>query len=358
MIKHTASEEDPGLMLLLLAHWKTILIISFCGAVLAYGISWIVPQKYESSATIYVHAEPLGASAMAASMLGIPLSNRNTAGYIMSVMEGRPMKRLVAQSLDAADAKKLRLSIDPLPIRVEEDQRRGCLVLVCRTYNPHLASKIANQVLDNLSTLMVSSSTHKTKYLAKRLEETQSELDKAGNDLRRFEEKNTLSMISQDTKPLIDRLTSIETELMVRDTSLRAMDSELATAVDPEVLLNLKVRRQAEQSARDYIAKQANELRQQVSTLPAIAQQYAVLQRRIAVLGKTFEILSQEYQTARLTQVGEDGDYEIIERAEPVFEPVSPRKFWTAVMGAVLAFLVTWSCLYVRTGTPGKSAKR
>lgn len=349
------ADEMQGLMILLLTHWRSILIASLVGAALAYGISWLIPKSYESSATIYTRDEPLGKTAMAAGMMGVSLSSNNTSGYIMSIAESRPTKHMVAKSIKPEDASRLDLDIFPLPVEVKEDSRKGCIVLTCRTYDPHLSAQIVNLVLDSLGKTMFTSSKRKTQYLSKRLDETQSELAVVGADLRRFEETHNIALIAEDSKSVIGKLTEVEAEQLRVDALLQSMNSELANAVDPEALVDLKVRTRAQQAASDYIASQASELRRKISTMPAVAQQYAVLQRRMTVLEKTFELLSEQYQMASISQVGEGGDYEVIERAEPALQPASPRKLWVAIAGGCLAFMWSLAVLYVRAGKPRRS---
>ena len=72
-----------------------------------------------------------------------------------------------------------------------------------------------------------------------------------------------------------------------------------------------------------------------------MAADYARLERNIAVYSKTFEILNQQYQLERITQKGEDGDYQIVDRAQPDPKPVAPRKSTNAAVGGVLCFMLT-----------------
>lgn len=347
--KRPAYQEDE-LLPLLLSRWKRVALITFLGACVGLAISLIAPKKYESSATVYVHSSNLGNASAAADMLGISMGGGSSSEYLLSVLDSRPLKTLVKAHLRPDDAARLELDEKPLPVKVTNDSRKGSLVLVCRTYSPELSATIINLMLDNLGKVVVSSSRRKSDYFAKRLDETQVELDKAGEALRRFEETHNIAMLTDDTRSAIDKLSNLEADLMKQNASIKSIDSELVNSADPEALVALKVRRRSEQSSRDYLAAQTDKLRKQISAMPAVAQQYAIRERRIAVLQKTFEMLSERYETSALSPVGEDGDYEVIERAEPVMRPASPKKSWSAIAGGVMAFLLTCCVLYVRGG--------
>jgi len=268
------------------------------------------------------------------------------------VLESRPLKALVTRKLEPSVVDKLQLSDEPLPVRITEDKRKGSLILTCRTNDPKLSAKVINLMLDNLSLVVVSSSQRKSQYLQKRIDETQQQLALEGRKLRRFEETHNIADLTEDAKASIVQMSNVEAELMRLNASLKSIDSELASSVDPEALVELKVKRRSEQSSRDYVAAQYAKLKRQMASMPAVGQQYSTLQRRIGVLEKTYEALSEHYQSSALSRVGEDGDYEIIERAEPVKRPVAPRKLWLTVMGGVLGFLLSCVSVYINGGSP------
>ncbi len=134
---------------------------------------------------------------------------------------------------------------------------------------------------------------------------------------------------------MVDELGKLEGQQVAHRCRLAAGGSQLENAGNLSALVDLQVRKKSLESGRNYIIEQERQLHNKIGRLPAVAADYARLERNIAVYSKTFEILNQQYQLERITQKGEDGDYQIVDRAQPDPKPVAPRKSTNAAVGGV-----------------------
>jgi uncharacterized protein involved in exopolysaccharide biosynthesis len=173
-----------------------------------------------------------------------------------------------------------------------------------------------------------------------------------------FAQHNDIAQIDEQTKGIIKQLGDLDARLLALDVELQDVASQLSNAGELNSLVDLEVRRKAIESSRSFILTQRDDLRAQLGHLPEVAVTYARLERKIVLLGKTYELLTQQYQLARITQQGEDGDYQIIDHARPELRPVAPRRGVLSVAGGALALVVACFGIILRRSEDRRKAAR
>ncbi|MGC8863166.1 MAG: hypothetical protein ACP5R5_10390, partial [Armatimonadota bacterium] len=224
---------------------------------------------------------------------------------------------------------------------VVKEKRDGTVEIVAKSRSPYLSARIVNTMLDCLDRMVITTSRRKVEFISARLKETMRDLRKAEDDMRRFQEKNNVALVDEQARALIQRLSELDGRLLALDVELENLSSRLANAGELESLVDYEVQKKALESSRSVVLAERADLQQQLTRLPEVATEYGRLKRRLDVLSKTFEVLTEQYQLQRITQQGEDGDYQIIDRARPITREVSPRTMVNTAMGGALAFFLT-----------------
>jgi uncharacterized protein involved in exopolysaccharide biosynthesis len=154
--------------------------------------------------------------------------------------------------------------------------------------------------------------------------------------------------IDEMSKEMIRQLGELDGRLIVLDQELQAVISELSNAGRMNVLVEQEVRRRALESSKEYLVARREELHKQLTKLPAVGAEYVRLQRDVMVLTKVFELLTEQYQLTSITQKGEDGDYQIIDRARPNHKKVAPRTMVNTALGGFLTFILAGIAINLR----------
>ncbi|MCX8052680.1 MAG: Wzz/FepE/Etk N-terminal domain-containing protein [Armatimonadetes bacterium] len=349
---HTTDELDPiGFLVPLMGKWKLLSLATVIGALAGFLISQLMPRVYQSRATIYA-MQSGGASSLLRSLpvpLGAIGTSGTTASYYAALLESETMFRNVIARLKlthirefAGEKPDIEEALRRLKKRVDvKEKRDGTVEIMIRCQSPYLAARIGNTMLDCLDGMVVTSARRKVAFISARLEETMRDLRKAEDDMRRFQEENDIALVDEQTRALISELSELDGRLLALDVELEEVSSRLTNSGDLESLIDDEVRKRAIESSRNYVLARRAALQEKLTRIPHVAVEYARLQRRIAVLNKTFEILTEQYQLQRITQQGEDGDYQIIDRARPNTRKVSPRTAVNTVLGGALAFTLT-----------------
>lgn len=333
----------------LLPRWKLLLLVFVLGGVASFFISRMLPKQYSSMASIYVQ-QSSGAMSILRN-LPVPVASGSSSlnGYLVTLLQSQSMRISVIDRLQLRDNKKLfpkeRPSIaDTLEklgsIVAVSESKSGGVIITVTTIDSQLAADIANTMLDLLSKYVVTASRKKADFTFVKLQETEDKLDVAEEKLMKFLESNDVAAIDEQTKQMIEALGLLDERLTSVEAEIKQVDSELENSGDMETLIGLEVRKRALVSSRDYIQSQRNDIRKKLAKLPEVAAKYAKLQREILILSKSFELLTEQYEMAQITQKGEDGDYQIIDRARPNPNKVAPRNGLNALLGAMLCLFV------------------
>lgn len=346
-----------GLVLPLFERWKLILLLTLIGAAVAFGISRMIPKTYVAKALVY----PKQSDTTSQLLRGLPIlvggSDRSYSGYILTLLQSETLLGSVADKLHLNTRRDFTFGKSLKPEEVLErlrkqitvvENKNGSIQIAVKAANPYLAAAIANSMLDRLDKMVVRTSRRKVDFISQKLEETTRDLQKAEDEMLAFQERHDIAAIEEQTTGLIDQLTELDGRLLVIDVELEEVRSRLANAGELNSLIDDQVRQKALEASRNRIVEARSRLQEKMLTLPSVAVKYGRLKRRIAVLSKTFELLTEQYQLARITQQGEDGDYQIIDRARPKTKKVAPRTLVNAVAGGFLggllgAVIATWS---------------
>lgn len=337
----------------LFAHWKLLAAVTLLGAVAGFAISKVLPKTYQSSATIFVQQS----SGMTNIFRDLPFatgssSGGTSSGYLLTVLQSATLSKIVNRRLHIYHNKNYM----PNGLNIQEN-KNGSITLSAKAHDPKLAANIVNTMLDSLGSLVITQSKRKTDFISQKLDETTRNLSRAEDRLKDFLEKNDVAAIDEDTRSLIQQMAEMDSRLLSVDQELEGVKSELANAAELNSLVDLEVRKRSLESSRDYVLKQREELRVKMSKLPSVAAQYARLQRNVTVLSKTYELLVEQYQLANITRKGEDGDYQIVDRAEPNRVKIAPRTTVNTALGGMLCFFIAAMAISVRVTTDKHKAR-
>ena len=331
----------------LTARWKLLLVIGFLGCVGGFLYSRTLPRIYASSATIYVQQAQGAAGVLRNLPVALVSSSGGTSyGYILTLLRSESLRNLAIKNLKLLDNQKFTYGEKLTDIqalgRLSKmvwvlDGKDGSIALGAETRDPELAANIVNTMVDGLGKLVQTASTRKANFIEHKLNTTSNDLARAEEEMSKFMETHDVAMIDEQTKGMIQQLGELDIRLLDLDAKLQSLDSDLTNEGDLNRLVDKEVERKSLEQSRNYIVGERDKLKAQLDKLPEVGTQYARIQRKITVLDKTFEMLTEQYQLARITQKGEDGDYQVIDRAWPNLHKVAPKTISVCLMGGIAA---------------------
>lgn len=362
--EHEELVDLSDLVLPVLARWKLLLAMMVLGAIVAFAVSRSLPKTYQATAVVYPKQSRPGMDLLR----GLPIAmggDSGSSGYLITVLQSETLRKSVMDKLRLASDRRFsegkRMTTEDALAALKrmvdvKETRSGGITIVVQARNPYLAARIANALLDGLDRMVVRTSKRKADFISEKLADTSRDLEEAEDRLLAFQERNDIAVLDDETKGLIDQLTQLDSRLLVMDVDLQGVRSQLENAGELSDLVDLQVRLKALEASRQYVLETRERLQSRLVQLPAIAATYGRLKRNLAVLTKTYEVLTEQYQLARITQQGEDGDYQIVDRALPKTRKVAPRNMANAAVGGVIGGLFGLTVLTLHR--PSRTRKR
>jgi uncharacterized protein involved in exopolysaccharide biosynthesis len=355
--------------LLVIVKWRRVVLLNVLAvAVGAAVLSFIVPAWYESHASI-IPTEATGGDIGLFSLLetSFPLLRIPGVSAPSETMVAVLTSRRVAQEVIEENglrkvyrARTMDHALRSLSRRVSVDvDENGVVRVRAEARDPELAVAIVRSHLSSLEryNMEVRSTTGRRarEFVEGRIEQASADLRVAENAFAAFQRKHSSFQIDEQARAAITAMSEIESRAATAEIKL-AMLRTYASPSHPEVRrLENEVRRYREalESVRTgETGGGAPDLVDGIvltplSTLPAVAIEYARLARDVEVLNTVYLFLVQELETAKIQEAKDTPTIQVLdEPARPDLRARPIRKLMVAigaliglVVGVCLAFL-------------------
>lgn len=224
------------------------------------------------------------------------------------------------------------------------------LAIAYEDIDPDFATEVVNYFVELLdrkfATIGGNRNIRQRDLLETKLAEVQDEISRTEEELQAFQRKHGILSPQILATEQVALLGEMRARLINKQIEIQTY-SEFAYINDP-VLVRLKAERDQLQTAisdmenRNFggIPGENNQ------DIPALAVEYARLERDIRIQGKIFEVLSQQYELSKLSLEGKEPIFQVLELADvPDLKsgPSRPRRVIVATIGAfffsvILAF--------------------
>ena len=247
--------------------------------------------------------------------------------------------------------------------KITDDKKSGVITIEVQDTDPVRARDLAQAYLDELNTLVNKTSTSTARqeriFVERRLHDVQNDLESAQIELSDFSSKNTTVDISAQTRAVVDVGARLEGEIVAERSGLESMrqaytdDNFHVREAQARIgVLQHELNKLAGSStpapASGSAQPTAGELYPPLRQLPRLAVRYADLYRRVKVQEAVFELLTQQYEMARIEEAKDIPVVRIIDPAGvPEKKSFPPRVILSAVL-TLLAFAATSAFLLLR----------
>lgn len=310
---------------------------------LALVIAFTMPKQYESSARIMPPSSSMGGTALLAALAGRAGGSLgslgalasgflggggNTSLFIELLRSGTVSGHLIDRfDLQHIYHKRYRVDTGKYlahHTKIVDDKKSGVITLTVTDTDPTRARDIAQGYLDELNRLVTStntSSAHQERiFIEKRLHGVQDDLQKAQQQLSEFSSTHSTVDIKEQARAMVDAASRLQAQLIVEQSGL---DSLRQTYGDGNVRIRSAQARIAELQAQitkmggsskalsaddssranaDDAASRNEDLYPPLRQLPRLAVPYANLYREVQVQEAVYELLTQQYELARIQE--------------------------------------------------------
>jgi uncharacterized protein involved in exopolysaccharide biosynthesis len=375
--------------MLLWQHRRLLARVTLISLVVGLGLAFAMPKEYTavtsimppeqggSGATILAALAGRGGGGLGAlgSLAGGLLGEHTTTDLFVSLLQSGTVSGHLISRFDLMHVYHKRYSIDTAKhlahvTKVTNDKKSGVITIKVEDRNPVRARDLAQGYLDELNRLLTQTSTssaHQERlFIEHRLHAVESDLENAQLQLSEFSSKNSTVDIREQTRAMVDTGARVEGELLVEqaglqslrqiygDGNMRVRETEARIAALQGDLQKMTGSSAPLPAANPDGQAAANpddnkgELSPPLRQLPRLAVPYADLYRRVKVQEAVFELLTQQYELARIEEAK---DVPVVRVIDPPGVPEKksfPPRLLVALLLTFVAFAVTAGSIIVR----------
>jgi len=225
----------------------------------------------------------------------------------------------------------------------------GLIHIMVEDHDPKRASELANAYVDELyamnSHLAITEAAQRRVFFDQELADEKNALAAAENNLRQDAEKTGVIQLSGQAESMIRSIAETKAEIASREVEIQSLRT-FATDQNPEA-----VRVQEEINAlRGQLAKMENDPRNQSGSedfpagrVPEVTLEYARKLREVRYHETLYDLLSKQYEAARIDEAKAAPIIQVVDRAVPPQSKTAPKR--TLITLAFAAFGLFIGCV-------------
>jgi capsule polysaccharide export protein KpsE/RkpR len=346
--------------------------------VLSIVVALLLPKEYVSRARIMPPEQGGNTAAMLAALVGKSsagglaglagslLGTKNNGALFVALLHSGTVSGHLIDRFDLQRVYHKRYREDTGKrlgrlTKITEDPKSGVITIAVTDETRERARDLAQGYLDELNNLVAkvnTSSAHREReFIEQRLKTVQAELQHAQLELSDFSSKNTTIDIKEQTRATVDAGAKLEGQLIAGQSELDSLrqiygdqNVRVRAAEARITILRRELQRANGQSAIDSDGKDADPshpypaLRQ----LPQLAVRWANLYRNVRIHETVFDLLSEEYETARIEEVKSIPTVSVIDVPQLPERKSGPHRTLIVLIATLLSVVATAVFLLAR----------
>jgi uncharacterized protein involved in exopolysaccharide biosynthesis len=362
---------------LLWGHRRQLARVAAVALILSAAIAFLTPKRYESVARLMPPEQPSSGAAMLAALAGHSLGGlagfgnlagllggRTSGALFIDLLHSRTISDHIIDRFNLQHVYKKRYRIDTVKYlahhtTVVDDKKSGVITITFSDTDPRRAQAITQAYLDELNRIVTlantSSARREREFIEKRLVSVQAELQGAEKALSQFSSTNVTLDIKEQTHAMVDAAAKLQAELIVGQSELDSLEqiygegnvrvraARARIGVLKSELTKMSGSASPEESNQSSVT--SSELYPSLRQLPRLAVPYADLYRRVRIQETVFELLSQQYEMARIEEAKDTPVVAVIDQPLVAEKKSFPPRLLVILLLTTLSVAAT--CFYI-----------
>jgi uncharacterized protein involved in exopolysaccharide biosynthesis len=340
--------------------WKSAVL----GFVIALGIAFLIPKQYESTTRLMPpDTQSLSGAGLTTAVMGnLSPATANLAGNLlgvkspgalfMGVLQSRTVQDDLINRLDLRQVYGYKRYIDTRKklanrTAISEDTKSGIITLTVTDNDANRAREMAAGYVDELNILVSQLSTSAARrerlFLEERLQKVKQDLDEATLRLGKFSSENMTFDPQVQGKAMLDAAGTLQGQLIAAESELSGLEqiygpenSRVKSARARVAELRAKLRGISGRGSGKSDSAQSGDLYPSLEQLPLLGNTYADLARRARIDEAVFEVLTKQYELAKVQEAKEIPTVKVLDVADLPEKKSFPPRLLIAALGGLL----------------------
>jgi len=299
---------------------------------------------------------------MASDLLGVKSSGALFVGILQSqsvedrIIEQFDLRRVYGDSKIEDARESLSKHTD-----ISEDRKSGIITVKVTDHDPKRAAWMATAYVHELDRLVAQVSTSAARreriFLEGRLRSVKQDLDTASRNFSDFASKNTAIDIPAQGKAMVEAAARLQGELIAAESSLRGLEAIYSDQNVRVRAMRARVAELREQldklggeagTASDPQSRDSDQLYPSIRRLPILGVTYADLFRQTKIQETVYELLTQQYELAKVQEAKEIPSVKVLDAAVVPTKKSFPPRLLIILASAFVALVMASAWLFAR----------
>jgi capsule polysaccharide export protein KpsE/RkpR len=303
-----------------------------------------------------------GLGAVAGDLLGV----KNSGALFVGVLQSRTVRDRLIEDFNLRQVYRASKMEDARQALAEhtgisEDRKSGILSITVTDHDPKRAAAIAQTYVTELDRLVAQVSTSSARreriFLEERLSTVKQDLNDAAKKFSDFASKNTAIDIPAQGKAMVEAAATLQGQLIAAESELRGLE---AIYTDQNVRVRALRARVGELRAQlgkiggepgtagALSSKSDPSLYPSIRQLPLLGVTYADLYRQTKIEETVFELLTQQYELAKVQEAKEIPSVKILDVAVVPTKKSFPHRLILIVVGTAFGVFAVCAWLFAK----------
>ncbi|MBI5787882.1 MAG: lipopolysaccharide biosynthesis protein [Candidatus Schekmanbacteria bacterium] len=333
--------------------------VSGIATIIAVIVSLLLPHIYSATATIMPPRQEEGMSAMLAKMGGLAamaggmLGVSTPVGIYTDMLKSRSMTDTIITRyglMKAYDVELMKEAREELEENVAvETSKADVISVTVEDKDPQRAADMANAYIEELDklnrTLNISDAARQRIFLEQRLTEAKERLSQAELALKKFQEDNKIIALEAQAQATIEGAAQIKGQIIATETELKMLSGFVSGKETQMIKLTQKLAELKDQLAKIETVHNTTPAKKSgesnfflgFNQMPDLGLQLARLMREVKIQETVFELLTQQYELAKISEAKDTSTIQILDKAVVPEKKSKPKRALIVALSGITA---------------------
>jgi capsule polysaccharide export protein KpsE/RkpR len=323
-----------------------------------------IPRTYIAKTSILppeqnhcLTAAMMGQLGSVAALAGQELGLKNPSDAYVLVLQSNAIGEQLIRRFDLQQVYKTKTMVNTLKVLADhteiKDDKSGVITVEFEDRDPKRSSEVANTYVEELRHVMqklsVTEASQRRAFFEEQVSEAKQQLAGSEADLKGVEEKTGLIQLDSQAKAIIQQIANVREQIAAREVRLQGMRS-YATADNP-YLQRTERELAALRGELSKLERQRNvgagDTQIPTAGMPSASLDYLRKMRDLKYNEMVFEVLSKQYELAKLDEAKETAMVQVFDPATVPDKPSKPHRTLIVMAAFFAAILLTslWSIM-------------
>jgi uncharacterized protein involved in exopolysaccharide biosynthesis len=227
---------------------------------------------------------------------------------------------------------------------VREERKSGVIVLTVEDLDPKRAAEMANTFVEEMKSLAgglaISEAGQRRMFFEEQIRHTKESLARAEEEIKGFQQRTGMFQVDAQARAIIEGIANLRARIAAKEVEARVLRS-FATAQNPDLQRTEEEIRalRAELEKVETAKGQGSDPLMPSGRVPEMGTEYLRKLRQLKYNETLFELLSKQFELAKLDEARDAVVIQVIDRAVPPERKSRPKRAVIVLVSALLGFL-------------------